>query len=221
MTLLDFARGPAMQWSLIILVVGVVLRMAGIYFMAKRKDYSQAKATDTTAAGFKTIATRSAPVPDLEHRVRFSHYSGYLWHIGLFITVLLYAPHILWFKSILGFGWPALPTTIVIVAAAITLGTLIALLIRRMIHPVLSKISSFDDYFSWFVTTLPIATGLAAYAHFGSDWGWRYETVLAVHILSVELLFVYFPFGKLIHPFTIWFTRFAIGAQMEHRGVRA
>jgi nitrate reductase gamma subunit len=221
MTLLDFARGTAMKWSLIILVAGVVLRLAGTYLMAKFKDYSQAKASDTTAGGFRTIVTRTTPIADLEPRVRFSHYSGYLWHIGLFITVLFYAPHILWFKSILGFGWPSLPTTIVIAAAAITLGTLIALLIRRVMHPALSAISSFDDYLSWFVTTLPIATGLAAFAHFGSDWGWRYETVLAVHILSVELLFIYFPFGKLIHPFTIWFTRFAVGAEMERRGVRA
>lgn len=221
MTLLDFARGPAMQWSLIILVAGVVLRLAGAYLMARHRELGQPRSEATTSAGLRTIVTRSAPAEDLEKRVRFSHYSGYLWHIGLFITVLFYAPHILWFESILGFGWPALPTNLVIITAAITLATLIALLIRRITHPVLKVISSFDDYASWLVTTLPLVTGLVAFGHMGAGWGWRYETLLAVHILSVELLFVYFPFGKLIHPFTIWFTRYAIGAQMARRGVQA
>lgn len=221
MTLLEFARGPAMEWSLIILVAGIVLRFAGIFLLTRHKTYFRTKGGSTLAAGLRTIGTRSAPTPDLEHRVRFSHYTGYLWHIGLFITVLFYAPHILFFESILGFGWPALPTSVVLAAAAVTLAVLIALLIRRMVHPVLKTISGFDDYASWFVTTLPLVTGLVAFGHLGADFGWRYETLLAVHILSVELLFVYFPFGKLFHPFSIWFTRYMIGGQMEQRGVRA
>ena len=221
MTLLEFARGPAMEWSLIILVAGVVLRMVGIFLQTRPRICFQTKGGNLIAAGLRTIGTRSAPSPDLEHRVRFSHYTGYLWHIGLFVAVLFYAPHILWFESILGFGWPALPTSVVLFAAAVTLATLIALLIRRMVHPVLKKISTFDDYMSWFVTTLPLVTGLVAFGHVGSGLGWRYETLLAVHLLSFQLLFVYFPFGKLIHPFSIWFTRYMSGTQMEQRGTRA
>lgn len=221
MTLLEFARGPAMEWSLIILVVGVILRLVGAFLLTRHPTFFRTKGGSTVGAGLRTILTRSAPSPDLEHRVRFSHYTGYLWHIGLFITVLFYAPHILWFESILGFGWPGLPTSVVLFSAAITLAVLIALIIRRMVHPVLKRISTFDDYASWFVTTLPLVTGLIAFGHIGVGLGWRYETLLAVHILSVELLFVYFPFGKLIHPFSIWFTRYSVGAQMEKRGVRA
>ena len=31
MSLLDFARGPALEWSLIIFVIGVVWRLAGTF----------------------------------------------------------------------------------------------------------------------------------------------------------------------------------------------
>jgi len=221
MTLLDFARGPAMQWSLIILVLGVVLRLFGALLLARTKGLSQGRGNHYVQAGLRTVLTRMAPMPGLEKGVRFSTYAGYVWHIGLLITVLFLAPHIEWFKSILGFGWPNLPNSVVVLSAAVTLAVLIALLVRRLVHPVLKVISSFDDYFSWLVTTLPVVTGLMAYAHMGTQWGWRYETLLGVHILSVELLFVYLPFGKLIHPFTVGFTRYATGTAMEHRGVRA
>ena len=121
MTLLDFARGPAMQWSLIILVLGVVLRLSGALLLARTKGLSQGRGTNYRQAGLRTIFTRMLPTPGLEKRVRFSTYAGYVWHVGLLITVIFYAPHIEWFKAILGFGWPHLPNGVVILSAAVTL----------------------------------------------------------------------------------------------------
>jgi len=76
-------------------------------------------------------------------------------------------------------------------------------------------ISNFDDYFSWFVTFAPLATGLLAFSHLA---GWPYERLLAFHLLSVELLLVWFPFGKLMHAFTIFAARGATGLIFERRG---
>jgi nitrate reductase gamma subunit len=42
--------------------------------------------------------------------------------------------------------------------------------------------------------------------------------LLAVHLLSVELLLVWFPFGKLMHAFTIFAARGATGLTFERRG---
>ncbi len=41
MTLLEFARGPALQWSLIIFVAGVVWRVVGSALLLRHKDLSQ------------------------------------------------------------------------------------------------------------------------------------------------------------------------------------
>jgi nitrate reductase gamma subunit len=93
---------------------------------------------------------------------------------------------------------------------------MIALLIRRMTNPVLKTISTFGDYASWFVTLLPVVTGMMAVSHLGA----RYETILAIHILSVELLFVWFPFSKLIHAIFTIPSRAHLGATFERRGVK-
>jgi nitrate reductase gamma subunit len=75
-------------------------------------------------------------------------------------------------------------------------------------------LSNFDDYFSWFVTLLVIVTGLATTAHFGAP----YQTLLGLHILSFDLLLVWFPFGKLMHAFYIFPSRAINGALLARKG---
>lgn len=217
MTLLDFARGPGLQWSLIILVVGIVWRLLGALLIGGRKDLSAARRPGGVGDGMGTIVTRSLPAEAFEKRIRFQHVSGYAWHVALFITVLFFAPHILFFKSILGFGWPNLPNGVVLFSGAVALGVLIALLIRRAMHPVQKLLSNFDDYFSVILTILPLITGFLAYAHVGG----RYETLLAVHLLSIEALFVWFPFGKLMHSAMTFPSRYQAGTSFGRKGVKA
>ena len=38
MNLLDFARGPALQWSVVIFIVGVLWRLLGVFLLKTRKD---------------------------------------------------------------------------------------------------------------------------------------------------------------------------------------
>jgi nitrate reductase gamma subunit len=143
--------------------------------------------------------------------------TGYIWHIGFFMTVLLYEPHIAFFKSILGFGWPGLPSHLVVIPAAITLAIVVMLTIRRMIHPVMRMITTSDDYISLIVIILALVTGLMAYAHLGL----RYETMLALHFISVELLFIWTPFSKLAHSIFWLLSRYRIGTYFERKGVKA
>ncbi|MDH4048205.1 MAG: nitrate reductase [Gammaproteobacteria bacterium] len=217
MTLLDFARGPALQWSMIILVAGVLWRLGGTILINAKKDLSKARKEHAVADGLKTIATRSLPAHQFEKNIRFQHFSGYAWHIALFVSVLFFAPHILFFESVLGFGWPSLPNSIILITAAIALAILFALLIRRATHPVQRIISNADDYISILVVIAPLITGILAFAHLGA----RYETLLAVHLLSVEALFVWFPFGKLMHTALTFPSRYQAGSSYGRKGVRA
>jgi nitrate reductase gamma subunit len=95
------------------------------------------------------------------------------------------------------------------------MAALLAVLVHRIVNPVKRLISNFDDYFSWFVTIAPLMTGMAAFSHLG---GWPYERVLAFHLLSVQLLLIWFPFGKLMHSFTIFAARGATGLIFERKG---
>ena len=217
MTLLEFARGPALQWSLIILVAGIVWRLSGALLLSARKDLARPRQESGIREGMGAIMSRSAPAHVFEKRIRFQHVSGYAWHITLFITVLFFTPHILFFESVLGFRWPGLPNGIVVFCGAVALALLIALFIRRMMNPVQRLISTFDDYLSLVLTTLPLITGLLAFAHIGG----RYETLLALHLLSVEAMFIWFPFGKLLHTALAFPARYQAGTSFGRRGVRA
>jgi nitrate reductase gamma subunit len=217
MTLLDFARGPGLQWSLIIFVAGVSWRLVGSLLQMAKKDLSRPRDDSPVKDGLTVIARRSLPAHQFEKRIRFQHLSGYAWHISLFISVLFFAPHIMFFESIIGFGWPNLPNGFILVTAAITLAILVALLIRRLSHPVQRMISNVDDYISVLLVIIPLVTGILAFAHIGA----RYETLLAIHLLSVETMLIWFPFGKLMHATLIWPSRYSAGAIFGRRGVKA
>jgi len=60
---------------------------------------------------------------------------------------------------------------------------------------------------------------MMAFGH--QNLGVNYEALLAVHILSVELLMIWFPFGKLMHMFLLFPGRYQLGEKFEFRGVQA
>jgi nitrate reductase gamma subunit len=214
MELLAYARGPALQWSLAILAFGVAWRLAGMLLQPQKPDLSEPRSTATWRGALRMILRRMWPKPEFAAGSAVSTGTGYVLHLGLFVVVFLCAPHIVFIEDLTGLSWPHLPNTVVTVAGALTLAALVAMLAMRLGSPVKRLLSNFDDYFSWFVTAAPVATGLAATAHVGG----RYETLLALHILSAELLLVWLPFGKLMHVFTVFLSRGATGAALARKG---
>ena len=95
--------------------------------------------------------------------------------------------------------------------------TLLAVLVHRVQHRVMRYLSRFQDYLSWFVTILPLITGYLAFHRIGLTP----TTLIAIHILSVELLMVVFPFTKLMHAFTLFMARYYNGSISGYRGVNS
>lgn len=215
MTLLDFARGPAMEWSLIILVVGVIWRLIGTLLLLRKKDLSKPRVESTTVNAARTVVNRFWPKAPFVAQIRLTLLLSYAMHIGLFVVIFLLPQHITLIDDITGLSWPGLSGGVVMFFGTITLASMVALLIRRMTNPVLKMISNADDYFSWFVTAAPLLTGMMAYAHIGGP----YETILAIHLLTVELLFIWFPFGKLMHAILFIPSRAQLGSSFGRRGV--
>jgi len=163
----------------------------------------------------RTILRRLWPRKEFVQRTLFPTINSYVFHLGLAIVVFGLAPHILFIRGLLGLAWPALPSNLVFGVGVITMASLFAALARRLIHPVLRLLSRTGDYLSWLVTALPVITGLLATSHLGA----RYETLLALHILSIAALLLWFPFGKLMHAILFMFSRGATGMRFSHRGV--
>ena len=85
-------------------------------------------------------------------------------------------------------------------AAVISLAAMLAVLVHRLMTPEPSIFSAFDDYFTWSAVFVAMLTGLLAYPHVGGAPAiGPYAMLLTAHLLAVELLMVWLPFGKLIH----------------------
>lgn len=213
---LNWVRGQGFQIAVIIFVAGVIIRFGEILLLGRKANLAEAKGSEMIG-GLQTVVSRSVPDKSTFKRSTFIVVAGYIFHIGLFVTIFLFAPHILMFKDIIGFGWPALPTPIVDALTVVTIISLLAILTYRMRNTVLKFLTTKEDYLVWMLTILPLITGYIAFHRIGLTA----PTLLAIHILSVELLLVAFPFTKLMHTFTFALSRWYNGAISGYRGVQS
>jgi nitrate reductase gamma subunit len=216
MSLLAFARGPAFWLAMSVFLAGTVWRIAAFALLRIRREQSQARhgLARSLLAGLVITGTRSWPHREFIGRTGPGEALGYSYHLGLFAVVLLFTPHIEFLGSLFGFTWPGLPSSVITIISVLTATLFLAVLFRRVTNPVMRMLSNFDDYFSWAMVMLVLATGLAATAHVGG----RYETLLAVHILSFDAMLIWFPFSKLMHAFYIFPSRAINGALMTRKG---
>jgi len=214
--LLHFARGIGLKVALCIFFLGVTWRIVSFALLRIRREYSKPRESvfKYLIGGLITVGSRSWPHREFIGRTGAGEALGYSYHLGLFAVVLLFTPHILFLGSLFGVSWPGLPSSAITIISVITLTLFLAVLFRRVTNRVMRLLSNFDDYFSWFITMLVMVTGLAATAHIGAP----YETLLAVHILSVDILLIWFPFGKLMHAFYIFPSRAINGALLARKG---
>lgn len=217
MDLLDFARGPAINFAMAVLVFGVLWRLGALIFLGKAVDRTVPRAgtPGPFVASIREIGRRMVPHPTFATAERFAFFNGWVFHVGLAVVVFGFRPHILFIKNLTGLSWPSLPSGVIYAVGAITLISLVAALVSRLTNPVKRFISGLDDYFTWVVTVLPVVTGLIAVGHVGA----RYETLLAIHILSIAVLLIWLPFGKLFHAFLVFLSRGTTGAFLARRGV--
>jgi nitrate reductase gamma subunit len=214
--LLLWIRGPALQIATVIFLLGAVVRVVEILLLGRKKNLAEARGS-AVAGGLRTIFSRSIPDRGTLQRSTFNVVAGYVFHIGFFITLLFFAPHILLFHDVFGISWPSMPTPMVDATAIVTMIALLAVLAHRLWHPVMRFLSRFQDYLVWLVTILPLLTGYLAFHRIGL----APPMLIALHILSVELLMVIFPFTKLMHAFTLFMARYYNGAIAGYKGVHS
>lgn len=218
MPLLEFARGPALAAALSIFALGLAWRLYGIFRWPAKRVLSAPRATPGRARGALAGLIRPRTMGG---RTFVGTLNAYAYHIGLAIVFFGFVPHIAFIDRLTGLSWPAVPGWLFAVAVAIVFVGLGYALLARLTSPVLRLISNFDDYASWVVTILPLITGMAC-LHLALDA--RYPPspampiAVAVHLLSLELLLVWLPFGKLAHAVLIFVSRGATSAAFARKG---
>jgi len=214
--LLIWIRGPALQAATVIFLLGVVVRVLEILVLGRKPDLAEPRGS-AVAGGLRTLFARSFPDRGTLQRSTFNLVAGYIFHTGIFIALFFFAPHILLFHEVLGLSWPSLPTQVIDATTVVTIIALLAVLVHRVAHRVMRYLSRFQDYLVWLVTILPMVTGYLAFHRIGL----APQYLIALHIASVELLMVVFPFTKLMHAFTLFISRYYNGAMAGYKGVNS
>lgn len=214
MQFLTWVRGTGLNIAVGIFLLGVLWRLIEVYSLGRKKDLAAPRHV-AGASGWNTIFRRSVPPEGMLKKSPVSYIGGFTFHIGLAIVVFLFAPHILLIRSLTGLSWPGLPSQFIDLAAVVTMAAMVVVLADRINKPVKRFLSTFGDWFTWTVTFLPVLTGWMAVQHLLLP----YTTMLALHILSVEVLLVVLPFTKLFHAFTVFGSRWFNGQVNGHKGV--
>ncbi|RLA07544.1 MAG: hypothetical protein DRQ51_05760 [Gammaproteobacteria bacterium] len=215
MSLLLLSKGLLFEIALVIFIFGVLLRLFEIFSLGRKKDLSEPKA-NPTIIGIKTIFTRSIPSYEMMTKRGFLIVNGIIFHVGLFIVVFLLAPHITVIDRLIDLSWSPLSSQIINFATVVTIFSMIVILVHRFTHPVMKALTTSGDYVAWIVTFLPIISGYMAYNHLLLP----YNLILALHILSVDLLLIVLPFSKLSHSFTFFMARYYSGTISGRKGVQ-
>ena len=212
--LLTLARGPLFQWALVLCAFGIVLRFVEIYGLGRKADLSPRRSV-SPGSGWRTMLSRSLPPQGMVRREPVTYIAGYVFHFGLLFAILLFQPHIELIRDLTGIGWTGLPSAIVDALTVAGIAALLVLLAHRLNNPVKRLLSGPGDFVAWTVTLLPLLTGYLAVHHLFLD----YTLMLAVHVLSVNLLLAVLPFTKLFHTFAVFPSRWFNGDIAGRKGV--
>jgi nitrate reductase gamma subunit len=211
---LDFVEGPLWYAAVVIFLVGIAIRFYEILARGVKPDLATPR-TEGTAGALRTIVTRSWSAKGFSSGAVFHLIAGYMFHIGLFVLLIFAAPHVIFIEErILGFGWAPAPHWLFIVATDLAFAGLVLLWLRRLMHPVMRQISTFDDHAAAILTFVVMFTGCMALLL-------SHDSLRAIHMLTVCLLMIYFPFSRLMHAFTFVLSRGYTGAAMGRKGVQA
>lgn len=217
---LRFARGPLFQVALIVFIGGMAYRLMRVLLLGWGRD--RVPAMGSKAAGVLKSYLKGILiwpfipwVKDTFRRNPLTYVAGGLFHLGLFVVIFLGTAHMLVWKSLLGFGWPTLSLPIVDWMAAVAIVAMLALLVNRLVNPVLRMISGPAEWANWGVVFLPMVTGYIMTHHL---W-FGYTTLFSLHMLAVDLLLIYIPLSRISHFMFYFFSRTIHGTEYGKRGV--
>lgn len=213
MTFPELVEGPFWYAAAAIFLIGIIWRLIGIVMIGRPRDLSSPHGSSLGGA-LKALLLHSVPHGGNLARTVYHFFTGYLFHVGLFVLILFAAPHVQFINERIisvAAWWPVLPRWAFILAAEAAFAGLLLLYIRRLSDPVMRQISDWDDHAGSWLVFIAMLTGCLALQE-------SHDSLRIIHFLSVQALMIYFPFSRLMHAFTFALSRSYTGATYGRRG---
>jgi nitrate reductase gamma subunit len=217
---LEFARGPFFQVALIVFVGGMSYRLMRVLLLGWSRDRVPSKGSKLKGVLISylkgILVWPFIPwVKNTFSKKPMMYLAGGLFHLGLFVIIFFGTPHMLVWKSLLGFGWSTVPLQIVDWLAAVTIVAMAVLFINRLVDPVLKLITGPAEWLNWWVVFLPMITGYIMAHHLLRN----YEMLFSLHMLSINVMLIWIPFSRISHFMFYFFSKTIHGAQFGKRAV--
>ncbi len=197
---LEFARGPLFRFTFGLCLLGL-LRNIVLAVWSIGRAYHKAGDKQLPWALIRQRTIRWLFPFQLSRKNRFFYsICSILFHIGLILVPIFLFAHLRLWESAFGIGWLtrfALPKLFADILTVTTIITAMILFFGRVGSSASRVISSTQDILWPILLMLPFISGLlCAYPTFDPL---NYHTMMLIHILSAELIFVLLPFTKIAH----------------------
>lgn len=217
---LEFTRGPMFYVSLLIFIAGMCYRLVRVVLLGWDKDLSASRGSKS--GGVLKSFLKGILILPFYPWVKGSfqkrpivYIAGGLFHLGLLVVIFLGTPHMLVWKSLLGFGWPTLALPFVDWLAVAAIVGMLVLLVYRRTDAVMRLISGPAEYLNWLFVFLPMISGYIMTHHLF----FRYEVAYSLHMLTINWMLIWIPFSRISHFMFYFFSRTIRGVEWGKRAV--
>jgi len=192
----EFLTGIFFWIAVSVCIVGMAVRFVR-YFLGLDWQLDRVAYRAHTAAGIKGAVRRTQPVMT-------AAFFGF--HISAVTVPLFLAGHNLFLENKVGVSLVTLGPAMADFLSWLAVGCGAFLILRRVVLPEVRILTTWNDYFIWFIALAPFVTGLAARYQAGPYGFW-----LNLHIFCGELLLIAIPFTKMSHVFLFFASRAQLG----------
>jgi nitrate reductase gamma subunit len=194
---IDFARGPLFRLCLALMVLGL-MRIFLVTLLGVKEAYQR---NADKIVSWKEIRRQTVgwlfPVRRLWTQRPIYSALSFLFHVGMIVTPIFLASHILLWRNAVGFGWPALPQELANWLALLAIFTGTGIFLGRVLHSGARGLSHFQDFVWPLLIMAPFVTGYIASNALISPR--TYQEMMLIHIYAGDLILLMIPFTKLAH----------------------
>ena len=193
---IEFAMGPLFRFSLSLMILGLLrLTIKTILDIRRALQNAGDKNIPYLCVIKETLEWMIPSKNTVNTQVLFSIISV-SFHIGLIVVVIFLLEHILLWRKVIGFSWPAVGKNFADVLTILTIINGLILLGYRILDKARRKLSTVQDYVFLILILCIFTSGYLVSRPFNPL---GYESAILIHVICGNAILLLIPFTRLAH----------------------